>query len=676
MDELRERAARAGIAAEYYDGLGHHRIVNPEILARVLDILGDRGDSGPRMLPPVVAVRHGGGSTLTLNAPPGCRVQWEIHAGVPFASGEAQTPSLLLPENLPEGMLDLDITVADPEGDRTEHASLLVAPERAFQGAPGSPSRTWALAVQLYGIRSKDNWGHGDFTDLSRLIDLAAELGASGIGLNPLHALFEDRAEEASPYSPNSRFFLNPLYIDVAALPEFPGLAAAGLEMNVAVLRARDIIDYAGVAQAKIAGLKLAHAVFHRNADAERKRAFDAFRHERGPLLARFAAFEVLRRRFAAPWWEWPQPWRAPHDEMLAQLRESDGEAVDYVEFIQWIADEQLGACKDKAARLGLPIGLYMDLAVGVRSDSFDAWNDQAFLLPELEIGAPPDMLNTEGQKWGLAGFNPVSLTARSCEPFREILWAAMRHAGAVRLDHVLGLKRFYMVVRGTRADEGVYVRFPFEAMLAVAAQESVRNACIVIGEDLGTVPDGFRETLAAYGLWSYHVMMFERAKDGGFIAPDQYRENALVTFATHDLPTFAGWRAGHDLAVKRALRLDPGEEDCERAEALRRMGSTLAARGLKTLDYASIVRFLAATPSRLLVVTMEDALGLDEQVNIPGTILEHPNWRRRLPVSLEDLSQHEGLRMVATLAAKSGRKNASRTGVPLLDRSTNASRN
>jgi 4-alpha-glucanotransferase len=581
-ERILERAAEWGIETQHYDGLGRHWVVEPQVLARILDV---------------------------------------IAAGVP--------PPPAVP----------------------------VLPQRAYQGAEDAPRRSWALAAQLYGVRSRRNWGHGDFTDLAGLIDLAADLGASGVGLNPLHALFDDRAEEASPYFPSSRLFLNPLYIDVEAVPEFPGLAAAGLEHEVAALRDAEFVDYAGVAQAKLHALVLAYEAFRQQADARRRAEFADFQRERGALLGQYAAFEMLRRRFSAPWWEWPKRFRGPSENGLRRLRATEAEALARCEFVQWIAHQQLAACRDRAQRRALPIGLYLDIAVGVRADGFDAWSDRKFILPAIEIGAPPDLLNTQGQRWGLAGFNPAVLINRDCEPLRRVLAGSMRYAGAVRLDHVLGLKRLYFVPRDLRADAGAYVRFPFETQLGAIAQESHAHQCIVIGEDLGTVPEGFRDTLAAFGLWSYQVMLFERAGDGGFIAPDHYRENALVTFATHDLPTFAGWCTGHDLAIKGALGLDPGESEHDRAAAKEALGRALAWRGLATLDFPAVARFLGDTPSRLVVVSLEDALGLVDQVNIPGTIAEHPNWRRRLPVGLEDLASHGGLKIVADVMASAGRR-------------------
>ena len=530
----------------------------------------------------------------------------------------------------------------------------------AFQGTHDLPQRSWAIAVQLYGVRSRRNWGHGDFTDLANLIDIAAELGAAGLGLNPLHALFDDRAEEASPYYPSSRLFLNPLYIDVEAIPEFPRAAMGDYQPPIDALRQRDLVDYAGVARWKSKALHLAFEAFREQATGERRHRFEDFKRAHEPLIQSYAAFEVLRRRFGKPWWEWPAQFQKPDPAVLSGLHSTDADELDYHAFVQWIADEQLTACQSKARDVGLPIGLYLDIAVGVRADGFDAWSSQDFILPSLEIGAPPDKLNTEGQRWGLAGVNPANLTESGCAPFREVLRASMQYAGAIRIDHILGLKRFYLIPRGLRADQGAYVRFPFEALLTTAAQESIANECIVIGEDLGTVPPGFQDTLARYGIWSFQVMLFQCAADGGFIAPQHYRKNTLVTFATHDLPTFAGWVSSHDLAVKRGLGLDPGETDHDRTAAKEALGRAMAWRGLPTVDWLSAVRFLADTPSRLLLVSLEDVLGEVDQVNLPGTIDEHPNWRRRLTVPLEEFLQASTLPAVAAIMETASRKSLS----------------
>ncbi len=578
MEPVAELAAQWGIDCDYIDARGRHQTVDPDSLARIVAAVADRRDPPqPRFMPPSVVFRCNRHMSVDIaGAHPSGRVRWEIAAGErAVASGAADSAPFQLSAELPVGTYELRIAEETLAGEVSEAATLLVAPERAWQGEPGR--RMWALAVQLYGVRSRRNWGHGDFADLAHLVEVAATVGAAGIGLNPLHALFDDQPERASPYAPNSRLFLNPFYIDVTAVPEFPGLRAAGLEQEVKRLRTADQVDYRDVAAAKLRGLRLAYEAFRHKPRAARSRDFANFQRERGAALRRFAAFEVLRRRYPQVWWEWPEEWRSPNEAALAKVLATDGEEIGFYEFVQWNADRQVRACQDRARVLGLPIGLYIDVAVGVDAGGADAWSAQSAILSPLSIGAPPDLLNTVGQNWGLAGFNPVELAAQKFAPFRTMLAASMRYAGAIRLDHVLGLKRLFVIPHGVDPRRGAYLRFPFEALLAVIAQESVRHKTIVIGEDLGTVPEGFRETTGDWGLWSYMVMLFERAADGGFIAPEHYRGNALVAFNTHDLPTFRGWSSGHDLRVKRAIGLDPGETDAERARAQALMRDALA---------------------------------------------------------------------------------------------------
>jgi 4-alpha-glucanotransferase len=663
LDQVSRRAARLGIETQYRDARGVQRSVDPTGLAGVMAALAGCRQGTRQLLPRTVIVRQHQGLQLPLWADARSTVwvdarttvRWEIFSDASIAAGAADAGTIGLPDDLPLGTYRLKVVAQSSDKQQVEEATLLCAPCQAFQGSEAAPRRLWALAVQLYGVRSRRNWGHGDFTDLAGLLELAAELGAGGVALNPLHALFDDRAEAASPYSPNSRLFLNPLYIDVDAIPEFPGLGAAGLEREVEELSQRELVDHVGVASAKGRALAQAYANF-RCADAVRRQTFESFRRDRGRVLTRFACFEFLRRRFGKPWREWPEPWRNPADAALEALVGSDGDAIAFFEFVQWIADQQLQACRQRARDLALPIGLYLDVAVGVQPDGFDAWSDQSSVMSGLGVGAPPDLYNTAGQNWGLAAFNPVALELKQFQPFRQMLQASMRNAGAIRLDHVLGLKRLFLIPDGMQPGQGVYVRFPFEALLAVVAQESMRHRCIVIGEDLGTVPEDFRDTLSDWGVWSYQVMLFERAPDGSFLPPDSYRENAVVTFSTHDLATFAGWKSGHDLAVKRALDMDPGETDEQRAAAQRELRSALSAHGRAGLDFPAVARFLAQTPARLLVVAIEDVLGVRDQANVPATIDEHPNWRRRLPVHLEDLNLQAGLIAIADVMASAAR--------------------
>jgi 4-alpha-glucanotransferase len=645
-----------GILTEYTDARGQPRTVAPETLRRLLEIvaLGQRPPD-PHWLPRSLVVRPGRPAVLP-SAPGNGGVAWEISAGAQrVASGIVTAEDRRLPDRLPFGDFRLVARLQSGTGMHQESAVLLSAPEGAYSGARHA-GRVWLLAVQLYAIRSPRNWGHGDFTDLRRLLEAAARLGAAGVGLNPLHALFMDDPELASPYSPNSRLFLNPLYIDLDQVPEFPGLPDAAQEIER--LRRTRFVEYREVAAVKRAGLEAAFEVFRRSATVERISDFQAFRREAGDALARFASFETLARRFGPQWREWPERWRNAESGALREFRASTAEEHEFWEFVQWIADRQLSACRERARELGLPIGLYIDIAVGVHPNGADSWTDQSVMLEGATLGAPPDPLNTSGQDWGLSTFNPVALEQQCFAPFRRMLAASMRFGGAVRLDHVLGLNRLFLIPRGTEARDGAYIRFPLDSMLAVVAQESTSHECIVIGEDLGTVPDELRRALVDWGVWSYRVMLFERDHGGAFKPPDQYPENALVTFGTHDLPTFAGWAFGYDLRKKRSLGLDPGETDHERKTGQGALFRALtpwrgAAPGRRP-PYLAVVSYLAATPTRLLAISLEDALGLLNEPNLPGTFREHPNWRRRVPVSLEDLGSR--LQPLAEVLDRAGR--------------------
>jgi len=629
--DLFAKARQLGIQTEYIDGQGHRHVTDKAALKLIIDALPVRAPH--RFLGEAVVVRSGQPARTELKQAATFPLSWKIVAGLKvIAEGATHARTIVWPPDLPVGSYRLHVT----DGSSfTEEAPLIVAPPRAFGG---DFDRCWLLAVQLYGVRSARNWGIGDFTDLEGLIELAGHLGADGVGLNPLHALFDDRPGDCSPYSPNSRLFLNPLYIDVEKLPGFQRAFEA--KGAVARLRASDIVDYAAVAELKWRALRFAFDAFKADPKKERRRDFEKFRAERAPLLSRFACFEVLRHKFNKPWWEWPEEWQQPDEAACARLREGpDGAEIEFVEFVQWIADRQLGACQARAKKLGMKVGLYLDVAVGVQANGFDAWNEQVAISRRLAVGAPPDALNTAGQDWGLAGFNAAGLELRSFEPYREMLRASMRHAGAIRLDHVLGLKRLYLVPHGFAADNGVYVQMPFEALLATTAQESVAHRCVVIGEDLGTVPEGFREQMADWGIWSYQVMMFERDDHGKFRGLDHYASNALVTFNTHDLSTYAGWRSFSDLALKRSLGIDPGESDDARWHALTMLSDVLRHHDIDRHDLYAVAAFLARTKSRLLAISLEDLLGVIDQPNIPGTVDEHPNWRRRLPLALDQIA-------------------------------------
>jgi 4-alpha-glucanotransferase len=631
--DLFTKAKQLGIQTEFIDGQGHRHVTDATALRIILDALPIRVPH--RFLSGAVVIRSGQPARTELSHAATFPLSWKIVADLKvIAEGETNDRNLVWPEGLPVGAYRLHLTDAS---SHSEQVPLIVAPPRAFGG---DFDRCWLLAVQLYGIRSAHNWGIGDFTDLEGLIELAAGLGADGVGLNPLHALFDDRPGDCSPYAPNSRLFLNPLYVDIERVPGFQPASLTENRDAIAWLREAEIVDYAAVAALKWQALRSAFAAFKANPKSKGHVAFAKFRAERGAMLSRFACFEVLRHQFNIPWWEWPEEWQAPDDARCAALHAGpDAAEIEFVKFVQWCADAQLASCRDLGERRGMKVGLYLDVAVGVQSDGFDAWKEQIAISRHLAVGAPPDSLNTAGQNWGLAGFNAAGLEIESFEPYREMLRASMRHAGAIRLDHVLGLKRLYLVPHGYSADNGVYVQMPFEPLLAVTAQESMAHRCVVIGEDLGTVPEGFREQMADWGIWSYQVMMFERDDRGSFRGVDHYAANALVTFNTHDLSTYAGWRCFADLSLKRSLGIDPGESDEARWHALAMLSDVLRHYAIDRDDLYAVAGFLARTKSRLLAISLEDLLGVIDQPNIPGTVDEHPNWRRRLPLAIDEIA-------------------------------------
>ncbi|HWM45556.1 MAG TPA: 4-alpha-glucanotransferase [Xanthobacteraceae bacterium] len=563
----------------------------------------------------------------------------------PIAAGEGV---IHLPPDLPSGSY---CVAAD--GLRYP---LLVAPRAAYQpDFVKAGRRLWVIAVQLYAVRSRRNWGHGDFTDLMGLLDLAARSGAAGVGVNPLHAL---PPGQASPYSPSSRLFLNPLYIALDAVPEFHADDLPGLANELAALRRADLVDYPRITALKEQALRLAYRRFRAQADDGRRAAFARFREARGDALARYAAFETLRARHGSPWWEWPVDLSTPSPALLAQLRAASDE-MEFHEYVQWLADEQLAACNDHARALGLPVGLYLDLAVGVALDGADAWAEQDKLARDLVIGAPPDAWNPGGQNWGIASFHPQALIETDFVLFRQTLRAVMRHAGAIRIDHALGLNRVFLIPRELDATHGAYVQLPFEAMLAVVAQESHRARCLVIGEDLGTVPEGVSETLRDWGVWSYRVALFERHGDGAFRGPHDYSADAIVTFTTHDLPTFAGWMSERDLKLKREIGMDPGEAAHDRGQAIEGLHRAVRHHGIHVPDalaFEHVARFLARTPCRLLAVLIEDILEIPDQINVPGTVSEYQNWMKRLPLALEELPAHQNIQSLAAALAAEGR--------------------
>jgi (1->4)-alpha-D-glucan 1-alpha-D-glucosylmutase len=541
---------------------------------------------------------------------------------------------------------------------------LIVAPRRCYR--PPGLTRAWGLMQQLYALKSNADWGIGDFTALEKLTDQIAAAGGAAIGLNPLHALFLDTPENASPYSPCSRLFRNPLYLDVTRIADFAEcepaqalVASPAFARAVAAARGAELVDYTAVTGLKLKVLELLYASFRqRHASGPRHIAFCSYVAEKGHELVDLATFQALTEHYDGRTWpHWAPAHRESRSTAVSEFRATRADRVGFYQYLQWLADDQFAAAAAHAKAKGMAVGLYNDLAVSVDASSADYWMHRANFAGGARVGAPPDPFNEKGQDWGIVPLHPLRLAETGFSYFRKLLAANMAHAGALRIDHVMGLTRLYVIPAGAKPTEGAYVRYPLQQLLAVAALESQRNRCLVIGEDLGTVPAGFREKLGEAQILSSRVLYFER-NGGGFAPPSAYPELAAVSVSTHDLATLAGFWAGEDLIAKGELGLfrDAHEAESARAGRLGDKQNLLAAiaaegllpAGITPADAATIAwspaltaavhAYLSRSPATLMMVQMDDLTGQTRQANLPGSISEYPNWRRRMTAALEDL--------------------------------------
>ncbi|MFL5231575.1 MAG: malto-oligosyltrehalose synthase [Microvirga sp.] len=558
-------------------------------------------------------------------------------------------------------------------GSASAETTLIAAPARCWEPRDvAGGARCWGLAAQLYAFRSGENLGIGTYADAGKAAADAGALGASYLGLSPVHALFGADRGKISPYSPSSRLFLETLHIDPVAVPGFAASPAQRLldekRPRIAALRDAELVDHAGVWEVLRPVLDALWATFKARGDP----AFDAFRRELGAALEDHATFEALSEHFraeGAAWLgEWPEAYRAAASPAIGRFRADHPERVAFHAWLQWLADNQLEAACRRARAAGMNVGLYRDLAVGADRGGSEIWSRPERFGEGLSVGAPPDLLGPQGQDWGLPPFNPLTLEEEGLAAFRALVAANMRHAGAVRIDHAFQLQRLFLIPPGKPAAEGAYVAYPFEAQLAVLRLESHRNRCMVIAEDLGTAPEGFSDAIMGSGLMSYRVLQFEREADGSFRRPQAYPRSAMSVITTHDLPTFVGWWRGLDTDLRQTLAIyDHGRAERERAERVverRRLTEALCAEELvpsaeppEEPPFEPVLRYLARTPSALNAVQYEDVLGELNQPNMPGTQDEHPNWRRKLASDLHTVAAPGGpLARVAVVMAEEGR--------------------
>ena len=525
----------------------------------------------------------------------------------------------------------------------------------------------WGIYAQLYELRAgagRPDWGIGDFADLAMLARTVGAAGADFLGVNPMHALFLGEPARCSPFSPSDRRFLNPIYIAPDALP---GAEAAEPPDGAP----GDLVDYPAVVARKLKALRAIHRACPFGEGEWSSEAFEGFVAQGGEALGRYALFEALSMHMAREghgvgWRGWPEPYRDVRSEEVRAFAETHADEIRFLLWLQWVAAVQLDAASEAARDAGMRIGLYLDLAVGEASDGGASWGSEV-ILSGLSVGAPPDMFAAEGQDWGVAAPNP-RLLAADPTPFREMIAAQLRHAGALRIDHAMQLRQLFLVPEGGTPAQGAYVRFPTDTMLTVLAEESQRHRALVIGEDLGFVPEGFSDEMNDAGVLSYRILYFEW--DGeAFVPPAEWPETALACLSTHDLPSFANWWAAEDVTLRREQGL-VSEEDSrgfasQRAKERRGLLDLLRAEGLAERGWdagegpppegllAAAHRLLAKTPSLLVGLRLSDLVGPSRPTNVPGTTDTYPNWRPRSPTSVDAVADAPDFRSVTEAMAE-----------------------
>lgn len=688
-DTMKRLAATAGIAPSYWDIRGTLHQTSPEIQRALLGALGlsaeTDGDARDRLhdlevrewqtlLPPVTVCRKPN-ATFKVTVPSAlvdCILHWQLHredgeimeGGFQLSGSEVKESrvsdgapyarfTLPLPASCPLGYHRLTLS----HSGESLSGDLIVAPPAAYR-APwqASGERLWGVAAHLYAVRSESNWGIGDLGDLSRLAAIVGTSGGDALAINPLHALFPGDPESASPYWPSSRLFLNPLYLQMNTIPELRNSGPAQRLIDSPTFRRRiskaataALVPYSEVAALKNAVLKHVVECFETTPPD-----FQAFVDHQGSNLKKFALFSALSEfQNGQAWQAWPKGLRYPEALEVTKWADAHRAEVRRHMIVQWLLERQLIAAAEVAG--DMKVGLMRDLAVGVSADGADAWCDQALYAFGASFGAPPDDFAPGGQNWGMPPPNPVRMREEGYRPFIATLRANMAHAGALRIDHAMGMQHLFWIPRDGVASDGAYVHYPFDDLLGILALESVRHQCLVVGEDLGTVAEGFRERMEKAGVLSTRLFYFERHENRLFKQPALYPAQSVAQATSHDLPTLAGYWQGRDLAVRHQIDPDypmiPGKE--KRSRDLRLILAALQDQGLidahsgKTLSVtefiAAVHRFLARSPAQVALLCLDDLVEAVDQLNVPGTTREQRNWRHRFTISLEKLPDAAG---------------------------------
>ena len=694
---LKALADAYGIATDYWDWQGQHVLVAPATVRAVLaaqdvdastpeaaaDALTAREqESWTRMLPPVLAlrsgrtaevrvhVRHGDGLEVWIDLETGGVSEhlrqldnWSAPRDLDGAypgGGMVGEATFEVPDALPLGYHTLRARSTDTAGEVHEGSMVLIVTP-SWLGLPAAlgERRAWGVATQLYSVRSEQSWGVGDLVDLEDLAVWSATTGADYVLVNPLHAAEPVPPLEPSPYLPTSRRFANPIYLRVERIPEY---ATAPAQVRAAVdglgrdlaerLDGVDVIDRDATWTAKRAALQ---ALFAVPRTPGRQAAFDAYRRREGEGLQNFATWSALATAYGPDYLTWPAELRHPSSPAVQAWAGEHADAVDLESWLQWALDEQLDATQSAALRAGMGLGVLHDLAVGVNPRGADAWSLQDTYAQGITVGAPPDPYNQNGQDWSQPPWRPDRLAESAYEPYRAMVSTILRHAGGIRVDHVIGLFRLWWIPKDAGPLAGTYVRYDHEAMLGILALEAHRAEALVVGEDLGTVEPWVREELAGRGILGTSILWFEFdfTGDGTPLAPERWREYCLASVTTHDLPPTTAYLAGDHVRLREELgvltrpyTVELAADEAERAAWL----DNLRAHGVLGPDadveatVAALHRYLTLTPARLLNVALTDAVGDRRAQNQPGTTNEYPNWRVPLtdpdgrPVLLEDV--------------------------------------
>jgi 4-alpha-glucanotransferase len=663
-----------GVATEFWDQAGAHQVVSEDTVVAVLAALGvdattpesvaaalheRRIRDWRRTLPPVFVVRQGDGATCWVHLPHGdsARLWIELEDGGSRSDvvqvdrwvepqdvdgvlvGEA---TFALPADLPTGWHRLHAEVTSAEFAPEHSSTVLVVTPRALELPEGLRRRRgWGFAAQLYSVRSRRSWGLGDVVDLEDLVSWSGrELGADFVLVNPLHAASPVPPMAPSPYLPVTRRFANPIYLRVEAIPEYAYLTEEHREQVEVLARtvqpantSSALLERDPVWMAKRVALELVAKVPR---SLGRQSAYDDFVEREGGGLDDFALWCALSDKYGEPAL-WPEDLADPHGPAADKARTELAEHVEFHRWCQWVLDEQLAQAQEAARDAGMAIGVMHDLAVGVHPEGADAWALRDVLAKDVAVGAPPDMYNQMGQDWSQPPWRPDALAENAFIPYRDMLRTVLRHAGGIRVDHVLGLFRLWWIPRGMPANAGTYVRYDHDALVGILALEAQRAGAVVIGEDLGTVEAWVQDTLRDRGILGTSILWFEKDDADQPLAPENWRELALASVTTHDLPPTAGFLAGEHVRLRDELGLLATSYDEELAAheadlaaweaALRDRG--LLREGASEGDVVEALhRYLSRTPARLLAVSLADAVGDRRAQNQPGTDQEYPNWR------------------------------------------------